>query len=149
MVADSTGLEVRTDVRPPDAVRRCIDGADEVLMCVAFVHASGLNLISAQLPDRRPRRLLSTTAFGQTTAQGLDLARRRGVTARVLNLAGGTFHPKVYLGRQGQLTRAVVGSVNLTAGLVTNIEAVATSPVGPWSRPLTLRRPTCWSVTQS
>ena len=103
-------------------IRRALDGADEALLCVAFVHARGLNLLAAQLPKRT--RLLATTAFGTTTAEGLDLARRSGVDVRILNPAGASYHPKVYLGRHGDRTRAVVGSANLTGGLVCNIEAI-------------------------
>lgn len=121
-------LEVRTGAAasPLTEVRRVLNGADEALMCVAFVHARGLNLVAAQLPtDGRRTRLLATTAFGTTTAQGLALAQQRGVEVRILNPAGGsTYHPKVYLGRHGKQTRAVVGSANLTGGLATNIESV-------------------------
>lgn len=112
---------------PLDEVRRAVAGADEALLCVAFVHARGLNLIAKQLPPRGRVRLLATTSFGTTTAEGLQLARQRGIDVRILNLpAGSTYHPKVYLGRHGERTHAVVGSANLTGGLATNIEAVVT-----------------------
>lgn len=121
------GLEVRTGAAasPLAEVRRVLVGADEVLMCVAFVHARGLNLLAKQLPSGGRTRLLATTAFGTTTAEGLALAQQRGVEVRILNPVGGsTYHPKVYLGRHGSQTRAVVGSANLTGGLATNIESV-------------------------
>ncbi len=45
-----------------------------------------------------------------------------GARVRVLNPRGGTFHAKVYLGQTARAIEAVVGSANLTGGLVTNIE---------------------------
>jgi hypothetical protein len=41
----------------------------------------------------------------------------------VLNPGGATYHPKVFLGRCGRQVHAVVGSANLTSGLVANVEA--------------------------
>lgn len=46
-----------------------------------------------------------------------------GTRCRVLNPPRGTFHPKVLVTRRGDSTHALVGSANLTAGLVANIEA--------------------------
>jgi hypothetical protein len=45
------------------------------------------------------------------------------VRVRVANPSRGTFHPKLYVGRRSDRMRALVGSANLTAGLVTNVEA--------------------------
>jgi hypothetical protein len=61
--------------------------------------------------------------FGSTTSDGLVAAREAGVG--VLNPVGGTFHPKLYLGRHGDRIAAAVGSANLTSGLVGNVEVVA------------------------
>src|ERR1700690_2783856 len=37
--------------------------------------------------------------------------------------SGGTYHPKVYLARRGDEATAIIGSANLTGGLVNNVEA--------------------------
>jgi hypothetical protein len=63
--------------------------------------------------------------FGSTTSSGLQGAPDRGLTVCVLNPRQGTFHPKLYLARQGSLARAAIGSANLTGGLVSNVESVA------------------------
>jgi hypothetical protein len=48
----------------------------------------------------------------------------------VLNPAGGKFHPKLYLTRSPASAVAVVGSANLTSGLVANIDTGAARPQG-------------------
>lgn len=128
-----TELEVRTTEEPLPALRRALEGADEALLCVAFVQQRGVNLLHAQLEGVRRARLVSTTVFGSTTQQGLEGAARRGVDVRVLNpRARASYHPKVYLARHGDRTTAVVGSANLTGGLIANHEAVVTL-AGPTS----------------
>ena len=120
-------VELRTDEAPLDAVRRVLDGADEALLCVAFVQERGVNLLDRQLLAVPDSRLVVTTVFGSSTRQGLDGAARRGVQVRVLNpRGGGSYHPKVYLARHGERVRAAIGSANLTGGLIANHEAVVT-----------------------
>jgi HKD family nuclease len=106
------------------ALRRTLTDADDALLCVAFVNRKGLNLLSTQLGKLAERcRLLVTSAFGgETTAAALATATALGMRVRVLNPTGGTFHSKLYLARTGQSTVAVLGSPNLTSGLVANIE---------------------------
>lgn len=55
-------------------------------------------------------RLLATTVFGSTTTAALHDAAGFGTQVRVYNHASGTYHPKLYLARQGARTRALVGS---------------------------------------
>lgn len=110
------------------AVRDTLRGADEALLCVAFVQERGLRLLEKELDDLRTRaarrRLLVTTAFQSTPPSALGLARALGLEPRVLNPgSGATFHPKLYLARHGASAAAVIGSANLTGGLATNLEA--------------------------
>jgi HKD family nuclease len=110
------------------AVRGALDGADEALLCVAFVQEKGIHLIERELEALRARgaraRLLVTTVFATTSEPALGLARRLGLDVRTLNPgSGSTFHPKLYLGRGRGRARAVIGSANLTGGLATNLEA--------------------------
>lgn len=118
------------DIPTPDgllrAVRELVTDADEALLCVAFANEAGVNLIAPALTQAGPRvRLLSTTVFGGTTAAALGRAADLGTDVRVLNLPRGTYHPKLYLSRRGQTVRALVGSANLTSGLLRNIEVAA------------------------
>jgi len=110
------------------AVRGTLDGASEVLLCVAFVQPRGLHLVEKELralASRRARpRLLVTTTFEANPQAALGLAHSFGVEVRVLNPgSGSTYHPKLYLGSRGEQAQAVVGSANLTGGLATNVEA--------------------------
>lgn len=111
-----------------EAVRGTLAFADHSLLCVAFAHERGVRLIGKELEAAHRRgssaRLLVTTAFdrGGTTAEALVAARSYGVEVRVHNHAGGTYHPKLYLGAAGAGARAVIGSANLTAGLACNVE---------------------------
>jgi hypothetical protein len=106
-------------------VRRVLDGADEAYLCVAFASMAGVQLIKGVLEPIRKKEgatLLVTTTFGSTTPEGLVAARKAGVDVRFINLPKGTYHPKVYVGRKHDRVTAVVGSANLTGGLVNNVE---------------------------
>lgn len=92
---------------------------------VAFATHAGMHLVGQQLARLRGRaRVLVTTQFGTTTPGALARAQALGAEVRVLNPAGNrTYHPKLYLGRTRNRIAAVVGSSNVTGGLVSNIEA--------------------------
>jgi len=111
-----------------EAVRSTLATADEALLCVAFAHERGVRLLGKELEAAQCRkaraRLLVTTAFdrGDATSGALTVARAYGVEVRIHNHAGGTFHPKLYLGSSRDAARAVIGSANLTAGLACNVE---------------------------
>lgn len=130
----NAGVLVETYDEPLTAVRRVLGGADEALLGVAFVQQRGVNLLERQLKALPSGRLVSTTVFGSTTAQGLMSAREHGVGVRVLNPSRGTFHPKLYLARHGGRVAAAIGSANLTSGLIANVEAVAVI-LGPAAAP--------------
>ena len=130
------------------AVQSVLDEAEEALLCVAFVQERGVRLLEPSLKKLADRgghsRLLATTTFESSTSAGLTLAHALGMATRVLNPAGGsTYHPKVYLGRSSRQLHAVVGSANLTGGLVSNVEA-AVARRGPGSDPQ-LRRAWEWA----
>ena len=111
-----------------NAIRATLRGADDAYLCVAFAHERGVRLIGRELEElqsrRRRVRMLVTTVFDRagTTGGALSVARALGVDVRVHNHAGGTFHPKLYLGTGATSSRAVIGSANLTAGLACNLE---------------------------
>jgi len=116
-------------------VRDLVSAADEALLCVAFANQAGVHLLEGQLKRLSGGgRLLATTVFGSTTTAALHDAAGFGTRVRVFNAAWGTYHPKLYLARQGKGTRALVGSANLTSGLVRNVE-VAALLTGPSDAP--------------
>jgi len=109
-----------------DAVRRVLAAADEALICVAFAQARGVHLVERELSDvarRGGARVVVTTTLGASSPSALGALREGGAQLRVLNPGGATYHPKVFVGRTGDGVQAVIGSANLTSGLVANVEA--------------------------
>jgi hypothetical protein len=88
-----------------------------LLWCVAFVSLAGIHLVERELKQvRGSKRLLATGVFGGDSSKAaLTHAAELGVDVRVLNLGGGTYHPKLYL-FDGAKRRGLVGSANLTGG---------------------------------
>ncbi len=109
------------------SLRASLADADSALLCVAFANQKGVNLLGPQLKvlGRRCRLVVTSSFSGETTATALASAAAMHIGVRVLNPSSGTFHPKLYLARKGTASVAVVGSANLTGGLVSNIEAAA------------------------
>jgi HKD family nuclease len=107
-----------------EGVRAVLADAEEARLCVAFASPAGVHLVGKELTRLRGRaRVLVTTQFGTTTVGALGRAKDLGADVRVLNPAGSrTYHPKLYLGRTRNRIAAVIGSANLTGGLVSNIE---------------------------
>lgn len=113
----------RSDLLP--ALRELLAAADEAVLATAFVDTRGIHLLGRELRELGPQcRLLATTVFGGARAHAaFATAQDLGTRCRVFNPPRGTFHPKVVVARHGRTTRAMIGSANLTAGLVANIEA--------------------------
>jgi hypothetical protein len=96
---------------------------------VAWTKRSGLRFIAPYLRTVRDAggrlELITGLSAGGATRQGLELALEIFDDVYVVfDNSGPTFHPKIYLYRDGDDSRALVGSHNLTAGgLFRNIEA--------------------------
>ena len=110
------------------SIRSTLDESDEALLAVAFVSEAGVHLVRDQLRRLGSRaRLLVTTTFGTTSPVALKMAADLGTDVRTLNPGSGTYHPKAFLTRSADgRAAAVVGSSNLTGGLIVNVE-VATA----------------------
>jgi HKD family nuclease len=106
------------------AVRHTLDDAEEAMLCSAFVRRAGVHLIEPQLRQLAGRaRFVATSAFGgPSTNEAMGALAELQVRLRVTNPSRGTFHPKIYVGRSRGGVRALVGSANLTGGLVSNVE---------------------------
>jgi len=123
MTMDVTTVTTDGDNALLAGVRAVLDNADEALLAVAFVQSAGVNLLEPQLKRLgRSARLVLTTTFADNSA-ALAKAHALRTCINVLNPAGGTNHAKLYLGRRGSTASALIGSMNLTGGLVSNIEA--------------------------
>ena len=110
-------------------LRSTLASGDEALLCVAFVNRKGVALLNEelrQISNRDGCRVLLTSVFGGGDAEvaGPAVAGLRvlGVELKVLNWSRGTFHPKMYLARSDGSSQALIGSANLTSGLLGNVE---------------------------
>jgi hypothetical protein len=118
LVGHSTGRSLL------DALRWTLDDAEEAILCSAFVRRAGVHLIEPQLRALgQESRLVATSVFGGASTQlAMAALATAGTRLRVANPARGTFHPKIYVARKAGTVRALIGSANLTGGLVTNVE---------------------------
>ena len=114
-----------TDVPILQALRDTLAEADEAILCSAFIRRAGVHLIEPQLTTLGDRaRLVATSTFGgPSTGEAFGALAELRTRLRVANPTRGTFHPKVYVARTSDTVRALVGSANLTGGLVSNVEA--------------------------
>jgi HKD family nuclease len=114
-----------TDVPILHALRHTLADADEAILCSAFVRRAGVHLIEPQLTTLGERaRLVATSTFGgPSTGEAFAALADLRTRLRVANPSRGTFHPKLYVARTSDTVRALVGSANLTGGLVSNVEA--------------------------
>lgn len=104
-----------------------MDDVERVVLSVAFVSESGVELIENQL---RPLAAKTTVFAGIrndiTSAQALRRLLELGVTLYAVDTGSRLliFHPKLYLVRAKKAARLSVGSANLTlGGMNNNIEA--------------------------
>jgi hypothetical protein len=111
------------------SLRSTLAAGDEGLLCVAFVNRKGVALLAeelSQLVERGHCRLLLTSVFGGgdsgVTAPAAQGLLEIGVDLRVLNWTGGTYHPKMFLTRRRGSSQGLIGSGNLTSGLLSNVE---------------------------
>lgn len=105
-------------------VREALTDVDEALLAVAFVQIAGVNFLEKQLRSlKSSTRLVVTASFGMTNPAALATACSIGALIKVHAPTSGTYHPKIYIGRSGSKAVAVIGSANLTGGLVSNVEA--------------------------
>jgi hypothetical protein len=104
-----------------------IQSIERVVLSVAFVNESGVELIAGALAPLADR----TTVFAGirndiTSHQGLTKLHEMGVDLYTVDTGSRNiiFHPKLYLVRNPDQARLIVGSANLTlGGLNNNIEA--------------------------
>lgn len=113
----------RGDLLP--TLRGLLGSADDAVLAMAFVDTRGIHLVGAELRDLGVRgRLVATSVFsGDRTHAAFAAAAELGTRCRLLNPSRGTFHPKVIVAHRNGSPQAMVGSANLTTGLLANVEA--------------------------
>jgi HKD family nuclease len=127
-----------TDHRILDALRLTLEGAEEAILCSAFIRRAGVHLVEPQLSSLGDQaRLVATSTFGgASTGEAFAALADLRTRLRVTNPSRGTFHPKLYVARSRRFARALVGSANLTGGLVANVEAAVLLEGSPRDAPL-------------
>lgn len=102
-------------------INRLLDSADEVIICVAFLKSSGLDLILDRLSDNCT--LYIGTDYYLTEPLAIKKLLRNGHTVYLTKKVKSTFHPKIYYFKQGNDISILTGSANITGGgLDTNFE---------------------------
>ncbi len=115
--------------RPVDSLRNLLAGSEEVFAGVAYISRAGVHLMDKELQELKKRggklSVLTTLDFGHTDPRALDRLVELGAEVRLRAGGGGTFHPKVYLGRGAGGPQVLMGSANLSsrALLSRNVEA--------------------------
>lgn len=105
------------------AVSGALARADEARLAVAYVRENGVDMILDGLKNK-PVKLLCSFDMGITQLSGIRKLLENNVEVRVYHSGEGTFHPKVWLFREADKWKALVGSANMTgAAFTTNVEA--------------------------
>lgn len=122
ITSDSHLDEVRHVLEQPEIERSIIS--------VAFLSQRGFELLADLIkPIAEKTTILAGIRNGITSAQGLLACVESGCTTFAVDTGSRSvlFHPKVYLGRNKNEARVVLGSANLTVGgMNSNIEASIT-----------------------
>ena len=109
-------------------VRQLIQIADpeRIILCIAFMNEAGVVALEEALSPVADRTtIIAGIRNGITSAQGLSRCLEIGCTTFAVDVGSSSFlfHPKVYLSRNAEAARLMVGSANLTVGgLNANIE---------------------------
>lgn len=98
-----------------------------IVLCVAFLNESGVVALQEALaPVAAQTTIFAGIRNGITSAQGLSKSLELGCTTYAVDTGSSNilFHPKVYLSRNANEAKLMIGSANLTVGgLNSNIEA--------------------------
>ena len=103
-----------------------LDDSTSVIMSVAYMNKRGLSLLREDIKEIADKiTILTGIRNGVTSAQGLSLSLALGCSTYVVDTGSNiVFHPKIYVSRNQNEARLIVGSANLTnGGLQSNIEA--------------------------
>ena len=128
-MANSILLQGVTRNKHLDAVRHLlrIPNPERVILSVGFMNEGGLASLEEELSEIAGQTtIVAGIRNGITSVQGLRRSLDIGCTTYVVDTGSRNilFHPKVYLSRNADAARLIVGSANLTVGgLNSNIEA--------------------------
>lgn len=116
------------------AISELIDGADAIVIAVAFLKKGGADHIAPILEKRlaagATAELFVGTDFFLTEPDALErlleLGRRHPACGvMVADRSPATFHPKIYSARRGDRWRSIIGSANFTRGALRSNEELS------------------------
>ena len=116
------------------AIAELIDGADAIIIAVAFLKKGGADHIAPLLKKRLATgatvELFVGTDFFLTEPDALERLLELGrphpaCGVMVADRSPATFHPKIYSARRGDRWRSVIGSANLTRGALRSNEELS------------------------
>jgi len=123
-------VEFLVDIQHVHAIKNVIKGSEEVIICTAFLHPKGLEVVRDGLQEATKRKATIRIYVGLS-----DCFTHPKALTDLYNLLQPSgqlflcdppniFHPKIYCGVSTQKYKMVIGSANLTgAGLNKNKEA--------------------------
>lgn len=116
------------------AITELIDGADAIVIAVAFLKKGGADHVAPILEKRLAAgatvELFVGTDFFLTEPDALErlleLGRRHPACGvMVADRSPATFHPKIYSARRGDRWRSIIGSANFTRGALRSNEELS------------------------
>ena len=102
-------------------IKSQITNSDELVICVAFLKNSGLNLLLKSIPKKTV--LFIGIDFYITEPNAIRTLFKNGFNVNIVSVDKRSFHPKIYYFKQNKKINIIIGSANLTSGgLETNFE---------------------------
>ncbi len=110
-----------------DALKLHLSEANEVLLALAFIRQSGVNMIINALESMIHRggkvSILFANDFGATEAEAVISLQEIGVQLKYYSKPSSSFHVKAYIFKKPSSGVVIIGSSNLSAsGLTTGVE---------------------------
>ena len=128
MLISNTGMD------HAEAIAELLDGAEQVVIAVAFLKKGGAihlaTLLEGRLAAGATVELFIGTDFFLTEPEALERlltlgTRHASCRTMIADRSPATFHPKIYSARQGDEWRTIVGSANLTQGALRSNEELS------------------------
>lgn len=107
-----------------NSISSLINGAEKIVVCIAFLKLSGLKLLCEKLKHKKGKCIFFIgTNFYQTEPDALLLIYEQGHEAYITKKEKITFHPKLYYFKNNETINIIIGSANITSGgLESNFE---------------------------
>jgi HKD family nuclease len=101
-----------------------LNKTEELIICVAFLKSSGLNLILNKIKELKVKAIFYIGLdFYLTEPKALKAIFKSGYELHLTSIAKITYHSKIYYFKNKEQNSAIIGSANLTkGGLDSNIE---------------------------